>query len=83
MLRLKSIRVQKEAFNKHNRNLTNAGECGDACDVNNSSPESALKENSMQNQNVCYSRLKWAYFGATTVDPTDSNNALTSDSQRK
>jgi len=82
MLRLQSIWVQKAAFNKH-RNLKNAGECADACEVNNSSPESALNENLMQNQNVCYSRLKWAYFGATTVDPTDSNNALTSDSQRK
>lgn len=82
MLRLQSIWVQKAAFNKH-RNLTNAGECGDAYEVIISSPESALKENSMKNQNVCYSRLKWAYFGATTVETKDSNNALTSNSQRK
>lgn len=43
----------------------------------------ALKENLMQNPYVSYSKLKLAYFGATIVDPTDSNNALTSDSQRK
>jgi hypothetical protein len=44
MLRLQSIWVQKAAFNKY-RHLTNAGECAKACEVNSSSPDSALKEN--------------------------------------
>jgi hypothetical protein len=52
MLRLQSIWVQQAAFDKY-RNLTNAEECGDACEVN-SSPESAMKEISMQNQSVWY-----------------------------
>jgi len=80
MLRLQCIWVQKAAFNKYrNRQMLESVEMH----VRLTTLQRALKENLMQNPYVSYSKLKLAYFGATIVDPTDSNNALTSDSQRK